>query len=464
MKSLCSLIGVVGALVIAGCGEENGTLKPGGDEAPKKPEGGVVPEEGSKAERPESEPSAGSSSGAGLTTDWSQFRGPNGNGQAPDADLPVNWGPDQGVVWKKELPGPGASSPIVFGDKVFVTCHTGYGLNPASPGEMGDLERHLLCFRLSDGEPIWMKSIPAKQPEGAYAKRMHWHGYASQTPAADADAIYCFFGKSGVCAFDHSGELLWEQSVGTETHGWGSGTSPVLFEDLVIVNAFVESGALVALDKKTGDERWRAEGLKESWNTPALVQTDDGATEVAVGVAGKVLGFHPKSGEPLWEAKAADWYVVPSIVWENGILYSLSGKGYEAATAIKAGGRGEVTGSHRLWQTRKGSNVSSAVLHDGRLYFAHEQGSTAYCLDAKSGDEIYQERIPARMSEIYASPIVASERIYYFGRNGTGLVVKAGETFEVLLLMFYKESGEVVGGTLPFLQSLGSVLPVFLLA
>ena len=180
-----------------------------------------------------------------------------------------------------------------------------------------------------------------------------------------AEAVYCFFGKSGVHAFSHDGEALWNQSVGTGTHGWGSGTSPVLFEDLVIVNAFVESGALVALDKKTGEERWRAEGLTESWNTPALVEAGDGKTELAVGVSGKVLGVDPKTGEKLWESKAADWYVVPSIVSEGGVLYTMAGKGFEATTAIRAGGRGEVTGTHRLWQARKGSNVSSPVLHDG---------------------------------------------------------------------------------------------------
>lgn len=367
-----------------------------------------------------------------LLADWPRFRGPDGLGVSADGKPPVTWGPDQNVAWKTPLPGPGTSSPIVWKDRIYLTCHTGYGLGSGKAGEMAELKRFLLCFKLTDGSLLWQREAKVALPETEYAKRMEWHGYASSTPVADEDGVYVFFGKSGVFAFTHNGDARWRQEVGDGTHGWGSAASPVLVGDLVVVNAFSECGSLVALDRNTGKERWRYEGLKDAWNTPALVQPASGKPELVIGIIGKLLGIDPENGKELWNCEAANWYIVSSPVAHEDVVFSLSGKGVEAATAVRAGGRGDVTATHRLWQTRKGSNVSSPVYHEGRLYFAHDQGLFFYSLDAETGEVVFQERLPRRFGTVYSSPVLADGKLFLFSREGGSLVLEAGETYKIL--------------------------------
>jgi outer membrane protein assembly factor BamB len=364
------------------------------------------------------------------TADWPQFRGPHGLALGKSSGLPSEWNAERNVLWKTELPGAGTSSPVVFGDRIYLTAHTGYGVSPDDPGNMADLKRLLLCLNRDDGKLRWQEEVAAVLPETEYGGRMHWHGFASSTPAVDADGVYCFFGKSGVVAFDHDGNRLWQTSVGTKTHGWGSAASPVLADELVVVNAYVESGDLVALDKRTGQVRWRAGGLKESWNTPLLVELPNGRKELVVAGWGKILGFDPTTGRELWSCRSMDWYIVGSMVAHEGVVYCLAGKGVEATMAVRAGGRGDVTGTHVLWRAGKGSNVSSPVFHAGHLYFAHESQGIAYCLEAATGEVRYEHRLP-RVGEIYASPIVADGKLFYVSRQRGTVVLPARPEFSV---------------------------------
>jgi outer membrane protein assembly factor BamB len=180
--------------------------------------------------------------------DWPQFRGPGGLGIAPDTGLPTTWSATENVLWKTDLPGPGASSPIAVANKIFLTCYSGYGLPDQRSGDMKDLKRHLVCLDRASGKVLWTQDVPHEGSENSYQGYQALHGYASGTPASDGKAVYVFFGKAGVFAFDLAGKQLWKVSVGERTHNWGSGTSPVLFKDLVLVNASVESNALVALN------------------------------------------------------------------------------------------------------------------------------------------------------------------------------------------------------------------------
>ncbi|MHB1309341.1 MAG: outer membrane protein assembly factor BamB family protein, partial [Limisphaerales bacterium] len=290
---------------------------------------------------------------------WSQFRGPTGQGISQGKGLPVTWSADQNLVWKSPLPGPGGSSPIVHGDRLYLTSYTGYAVPGSTGGDLAALRRHLLCLDRADGKSLWTQDVPAAQPE---EEKVRDHGYASSTPLADADRVYVFFGKSGVFAFSHDGEELWRTSVGSNTHGWGSAASPVLHQDLVILNAAVESESLVALNKVTGREVWRAGGMKESWNTPILVLVAGGKQELVVAMLGQVLGFDPATGEKLWScATGIGWYMVPSLVNDRDVVYCIGGR-TGGSLAVRAGGRGEVTQSHRLWTLNKGSNVSSPLL------------------------------------------------------------------------------------------------------
>jgi outer membrane protein assembly factor BamB len=278
----------------------------------------------------------------------------------------------------------------------------------------------------SDGETVWETEVEPALPEQA---RVRDHGYAASTPATDGERLYVFFGKSGVFAFDlASGDQLWNTSVGTRTHGWGSGSSPVLYRDLVIVNASVESGKLVALNKKSGEQVWEAPGMSSAWNTPLLVDVD-GGQELVVSVQGKLLGFDPASGEPLWNCRGIEDYVCPSVVARDGVVYACGGRG-RPSVAVKAGGRGNVTETHFVWQSQANSNVPSPVLSGDHLYLVSHRGEV-FCLDAETGDIAYQERL-RDAGTVYASVALADDKLYIVTRNGGCYVVAAKPEFEEL--------------------------------
>src|SRR5439155_5197389 len=237
---------------------------------------------------------------AALGADWSQFRGPGGLATSTEKDLPVRWSSKKNVVWRTLLPGPGTSSPVTAGNRVFLTCYTGYAVDDAKPGKMEDLRRHLLCVDRGNGNILWQKEFQPLLPEHQYAGEGSYHGYSSSTPATDGERLYVFFGKSGVFCFDLDGNQLWHADVGQGIHHWGSAASPLLYKTLLIVNASVESGALVALDKKTGKEVWRAPGIRGSWNTPVLVTAPSGGRELVVSVQDRLLGLDPDTGKELW--------------------------------------------------------------------------------------------------------------------------------------------------------------------
>lgn len=350
-------------------------------------------------------------------------------GTSDGAGLAVTWSETDNLAWKTALPGPGASSPIVFGDRIYLTCYTGFLVPGQDGGRPEDLQRHLLAIDRSDGSILWNKSVPAKLPE---ENRIRDHGFAANTPAADAERVYVFFGKTGVVAFDHDGQQLWHADVGSRTHGWGTAASPVLYQDLVFINASVESGSLIALDRRTGKEKWRANGIREAWNTPVVITAESGRQELVVAKQGSVLSFDPDTGKPLWSCKTdIGWYMVPSVVAADGVVYCLGGRSGVAALAVKAGGRGDVTNPHRLWTSVKGSNVSSPVYLDGYLYWMHEQRGIAYCAKADSGEVVYEQRLN-RAGQVYSSALLADGRLYYLTRNGRTFVLAAKPEFEQL--------------------------------
>lgn len=359
---------------------------------------------------------------------WPSFRGANGQG-ASESKLPLEWSSSSNIAWKTPLPGSGASSPVVFGNHIYVTAYSGFFVPDQPGGTQKDLKRHLLCLDRKTGKEIWQKVVPAKLPE---EESIRDHGFAANTPAVDDDRIYCFFGKTGVIAFSHDGEELWTADVGSKTHGWGTAASPMLYKDLVIINASVESESLVALNRTTGKEVWRAGNIKEAWNTPLVVTNVDGTPELIVATQGSIQSFHPETGKQLWTcATDITWYMVPSVVANDGIVYCLGGRSGVAALAVKTGGSGDVTKSHRLWTSFKGSNVTSPVFHDGHLYFMNDNRETAYCLKADTGDIVYEERLN-RAGQVYASALLADGRIYYLTRDGKTFVIAAKPDFEQL--------------------------------
>ncbi len=390
--------------------------------------GGTLPQSASPA----------SVSSQADSTAWPYFRGPGGEGRTERTGLPVKWSPDENIVWKTPLPGPGASSPIVVGDRVYLTCYTGYAVPGEEDGSLEQLQRHVLAYQLSNGKLIWDQSFAARLPEEANVRD---HGYASSTPAADRDRIYVFLGKSGVIALDHDGKQIWHTDVGSEINGWGSAASPVLYQDLVIVNASVESESLVALDRKSGKEKWRVSGIQESWNTPVIVPSPEGKPELIVAIHGQILAFEPGTGKALWNCDTdIGWYMVPSPVSSAGVVYYLGGRSGIAALAVRTGGRGDVTGQNRLWTSDKGSNVSSPVLSDGLLFWIHDQRATAFCAKAATGDILYEQRLP-RAGQVYASALLAGDQVYYLTREGKTFVVAAKPEFSQLAVNDLEDGG-----------------------
>lgn len=369
---------------------------------------------------------------------WMQFRGPAGGGASPSTTpAPIQWSESENLQWKVDLPGPGSSSPIVVGDKVFVTCWSGYGLDRQNPGEQDQLQRHLVCIDRSNGEIVWDKTVAPYLPEDQYGGMFAEHGYASHTPVSDGEQVFAFFGKSGVVAFDLDGNQQWQQSVGTESgaRNWGSASSPILYKNLVIVPATAESEALVALDKRTGEEVWRKEarGFNSVWGTPTLCEVDDQRTDLVVAVPNEVWGFRPEDGAFLWLCRAfGSSSFCSSPVAHDGVVYAMeNGPGGGGGIAVQAGGQGDVTDTHVLWQGRQQGRIATPVYHHGKLY--NFTGGVAVCYDASTGDQVFRSRLRdiqrGGRNSTYASPTVAGDAIYYPLRSGDVVVCQATDEY-----------------------------------
>ncbi len=363
--------------------------------------------------------------------DWSRFRGPDGSGASAAGDPPITWSETDNIAWKTPLPGPGASSPIVWGDRVYLTCYTGYYVPGEERGSLDELERHLLAISLSNGDILWDQSIAARLPE---EPQIRDHGYAANSAVADEAGVIVYFGKSGVYAFDHDGNEQWHAEVGDAVNGWGTAASPVLWENLVFINASVESETLFALNRETGDEVWQAGGINEAWNTPLVLTTSSGREELVVATHGTIRAFAPDSGDELWTcATDITWYMVPSPVVDADHVYYLGGRSGVMALGIRTGGSSDVTETHRIWTSNEGSNVSSPVLHEGHLYWMNDSQGLAYCAVAETGEVLYEERLE-RADQVYASALLANGRVYYLARDGRTFVIAANPEFEQLAI------------------------------
>ncbi len=357
--------------------------------------------------------------------DWPMFRGPQGVGVSSVRALPASFNDKEGLVWKADLPGPGASSPIVFGDRIYITCYSGYGVAKKDTDQT-TLTYHVLCFK-PDGSLLWNKTLPAVTPVEPYKGFAALHGYASSTSVVDQQGLYTFFGVTGVSAWSHEGNLRWTTPVGKNTHNWGAGPSPVLYQDVVIVNASVESDALIALDKKTGKQRWRHQGMERSWNSPIVIQTGNRA-ELVVHIKNRVLAFDPLKGTPLWNHKGIPDYVCPSIAAKDNVIF-VSGGRRSQTIALESDGHGQV---RERWRIDEGNNVCSPVYYQGHIYWTHDRRSRLYCVNAETGDMVYEEQLEPRSQTIYASPLIADEKIYLVSRTKGIYVVAAKPEFELL--------------------------------
>lgn len=362
-----------------------------------------------------------------LAADWPQFRGPGSQGVSTETGLPAKWDATHGLVWKTALPGAGASSAIIVGDRVFLTCFT-------DPGS-SKMARHLICVNRTDGKILWQKSVPGKSTEDSWSGFLRDHGYTSSTPASDGQHVYVFYGKAGVLGYDLEGNELWRTDVGdgSAKNGWGSGSSPTLYKNLVIVNAGAESDAVIALDKLTGKEVWRAkaESASGSWGTPILVDAGAGKQDLVLGVPYEIWGLNPDTGKLRWYAEVLDSVdtMCTSLIAHDGVVYAIGGR-QSGAAAVRAGGSGDVSKSHLVWKASIGSYVTSPVYHDGHLYWVSDRG-VAVCLNAKTGEKVYEKRVDGAKN-LYASIMAADGKLYAVTRRSGTFVLDAKPEYSVI--------------------------------
>lgn len=363
-----------------------------------------------------------SGSHVSQAADWSQFRGPSGNGVSESTGLPTEWSAEKNILWETKLPGHGSSSPVLYGDQIFLTAYTDYGLTAEDDGNPADLRLRVISINREDGKIMWDQSVAPLNQVQKITKRIVDHGYASGTPACDETGVYAFFGTSGVVAYDLKGNLKWQADVGNKTAGFGSASSPILYKDFVIINASIESETVYALEKSTGKVAWKAENIVRAWTTPSIVDVPGGKQELVVNQKNQILGFDPDTGKQLWTCEGIQDYVVPVVVQNEGILYCLGGRS-NRSIAVRPGGRGDVTKTHKLWEVNVGANVTSPVFHEGHLYWASDRG-IAFCLNAKNGEVVYKNRLPTK-SRLYASIVLADDKLYVTTRDNGVVVLKA---------------------------------------
>src|SRR5579871_1246753 len=386
----------------------------------------------------------------GQTNDnWPSWRGPTANGVASaGANPPIHWNATTNIQWKAELPGRGSATPVVWGDQVFVITAIETD-REAKPDELPKPDPRfetktkppthfyrfeVLSFDRSTGKLRWRQTATEAVPHEGHHPT---HSYAAGSPTTDGQRLYVSFGSFGVYAYDLGGKLIWSRDLG-RLHtrlAWGEAVTPVVHGDSVILNRDQEADSkLVVLDAATGKTRWEApRDEKSSWNTPLVVE-HKGRTQVIVNGTNRVRSYDLANGHLIWEVGGMTVNAIPSPLAADEIAYVVSGYSGAAAVAVPLDSSGDLTNSDKvLWRYRKGTPyVPSPLLLEGRLYFTQVNTPLLTVLDAKTGKPIVTaERLPG-VSSFYASPVAAAGRIYFVDREGTTLVLKAGDSPQVL--------------------------------
>lgn len=380
-----------------------------------------------------------SSSNNSGTPAWGRFRGPNGTGISLDKSIPTQWSESNNLQWKTKLPGAGSSCPILTDEYVFVTCYSGYGADAKNAGTISNLKRQLVCIRRSDGTIAWSISVDAAQPEVPYqGMGVPEHGYATNTATTDGKMVFAFFGKSGVFAFDLQGNQLWKHSVGTDSGNrrWGTAASLLLYDDLVVVNAAEEARAIIALDKSTGKEIWKADAkkLELCYGTPAIVTVDKSRDDLVIAVPSEIWGLNPRTGKLTWYAQTSMTdNLSPSIIVDGKRIFAFGGYRSSGSLAMEVGGEGDVTKSNVLWTSRNTSYVATPVLHEGRLHWIDDRG-TYYCQDASTGELTHRQRVDGFSGgrPVYASPIAVDGKLFVQTRSSGLIVIEPSSQLKII--------------------------------
>jgi len=382
---------------------------------------------------------------------WPGWRGADGQGVSDETTLPSDWTAEKNVAWKIPIPGRGHSSPIVWGNRVFVTTavegdvvagakavkHKAGDKEFLHPDSIGADHKHtfkVIALNRDSGKTLWEATAWEGTP---YDNRHRKSSYAASTPATDGKLVYAFFGTEGLYAYDFNGKLAWKAQLGNlATVGMGTGTSPILHDNVVIVQCDEDNGEasfIVALDKKTGKEVWRTpRKVQVSWSTPLLVKTSTRSELITSGTE-TVISYDPATGKELWHHKGVESNAIPSPVANNEMVFLVAGFPAKIAMAIKLGGSGDLTGTPNVpWKYAKGTAyVPSPILYGDYLYLTTDRGILT-CIDAKTGEVKYEGgRIPIPAT-FTASPVAFEGKILMTSEDGDTFIVKAGPKHEVL--------------------------------
>ncbi|HEY7474824.1 MAG TPA: PQQ-binding-like beta-propeller repeat protein [Vicinamibacterales bacterium] len=384
-------------------------------------------------------------------TNWPQWRGPDGAGIGQGA-FPDTWSATSHIAWKTPIGGRGHSSPVVWGNRIFLTTsiegaeipgrkapdHLGFDLKPGyfhedSVGVDYAYTLKVLAVDATSGKPLWERTV---HDGPVYDNRHRKNTYASATVVTDGKLVYASFESEGFYAFDVDGNLKWKVSFGGMAKaGLGPGTSPILFKNLVILQGDQEMGTgsfIVALDQVTGKEVWRtSRENRRSWATPLLVQSG-GRTELVASGAEAVVAYDPATGKELWRTDGTRSHPIPSFVQGDGLVFATAGSQAKVALGIQPGPAAPAGGSRVVWRYNKGTAyVPSPIYYNGYLYLMTDSGIVT-CLDPKTGTLVYEGgRVPVPAT-FTASPVAFGDKILFTSEDGDTFVVRAGPKHEII--------------------------------
>ena len=365
---------------------------------------------------------------------WPAWRGPHGTGVCSEQDLPVHWSQKQNVRWRTPLPDRGNSTPIVWGNRVFVTQAV------ESEGR-----REVMCFDRTTGELMWKAGVT-----GAGAEPTHQtNPFCAASPVTDGERVIASFASAGLYCYDLDGNEMWRRNLGTQRHIWGNGASPILYSDLCILNYGPGEGTfLIAVDKRTGKTVWTHDepggdsgetkpgqnrvNWVGSFTTPIVISSD-GHDELIMTFPNRVCAFDPSTGKELWTCEGLNPLVYTSPIHEDGIIVGMGGYS-GSALAVRAGGKGNVTQTRRLWRhTKTKQRIGSGVIHDGFIYILNDPG-VAECFELQSGKRLWEERLRGTgpKSTSWSSMVLSENKLYAINQSGDTFVLRASPDFELL--------------------------------
>ncbi len=375
---------------------------------------------------------------AARGADWPSWRGPLGNSISPETQAPTQWDNTKNIRWRIELPDLGNSSPIVLGNRVFITqAIEAEGI------------RQVMCFDRSNGKLLWKKGTVHKEKE----KRHETNTHCATSPVTDGERLIAHFASAGVFCYDLEGKELWNVDLGKQDHTWGSGSSPVIEGNLVLIyHGPGTPSVLHALDKTSGKKVWsvelpevqpkerfdgfagKSDGMMGSFATPIVVKTAT-RQEIILPVSNQVRAFDLKTGKALWYCEKMNPLVYSSPTFAEDSIVSMGGF-FGSTSAVKPGGSGNMT-EQQLWyeQRSKKHRIGSPVIHRGRIFIGNTDGH-AECLDLATGNRIWLERLAGKGAdgETWSSMVLVGDKLYIVNRSGDTFVLKAGPAFEVIAI------------------------------